>query len=188
MQNNEILYDIAIYHEKEDSHLVSAGTQIVSMPGASKLRFYSTATLYAISGIFLSIFLMNVINVNLLHMKIATTIAQNKTISVNLTKNQIAHLANKDKIQIYLSIPGKSYTGKISEMHVFNGFIGPNNAQYLQQDSKPDRYTRVTININELDKADFNKNAFAGMPVTVYFPRRLVSSKTGIKEGVFYEN
>lgn len=97
----------------------------------------------------------------------------NKNIVAYLTQSEIAHISSPDKVKIYIPSTGKTYLGKITEINRTDGFVDTIKAQYKWRDLEMDRSAMVTIDISNSDQKDFNMQAFSGMPVIVYFSRRL---------------
>lgn len=96
-----------------------------------------------------------------------------KQIIAYLTQDEIIHIG-ADNVKIYLPALGKTYAGKIVEINRTDGFIDEVNAQYRWRDFQIDRSAKVTVAIQETDRNKFEKIAFSGMPVIVYFPKKHV--------------
>jgi len=98
----------------------------------------------------------------------------NKNIVAYLTQAEIVHINSSKKVKLYVPSNGKTYLGHILEINRTDGFVDWINAQYKWRDLDLDRSAMVTIRISQNDQMDFNQHAYAGMPVIVYFARRLV--------------
>ena len=57
---------------------------------------------------------------------------------------------------------------------VNGGFIDEVKAQYKWRDFQMDRSAMVSIAIKNTDQIEFNRQAFPGMPVVVYFSRTFI--------------
>ena len=97
-----------------------------------------------------------------------------KNIIAYLTQNEIAHIGDANKVKIYLPSTGKMYRGKITEINRTDGFIDVVKAQFTWRDLQMDRSGMVSIDIQQNDQFSFNNEAYAGMPVVIYFSRRFL--------------
>ena len=96
-----------------------------------------------------------------------------KQIIAYLTQDEIIHIG-LESVKIYLPALGKTYVGNIVEINRTDGFIDEVHAQYRWRDFEIDRSAKVTVEVKQNDRDKFEKIAFAGMPVIVYFPKKHV--------------
>ncbi len=100
--------------------------------------------------------------------------SENKKIVAWLTQNEVIHIGKSRIVKIYIPSSGKTYQGRITEINRTDGFIDEVKAQYRWRDFQMDRSAMVSISINTIDQIEFNKHAFSGMPVVVYFSRKFI--------------
>jgi multidrug resistance efflux pump len=96
----------------------------------------------------------------------------NKHIIAYLTQNEVMHIGTYHKVKIYIPSSGKTYLGDIIEINRTDGFIDEIKAQYRWRDFQIDRSAMVTIDIQDDEQNEFNKQAFSGMPAIVYFSKK----------------
>ncbi len=95
-----------------------------------------------------------------------------RNIVAYLTQNEIAHIGDTGKVKIYLPSTGRVYRGKVTEIDRTDGFVDVVKAQFRWRDVDMDRSGMVTIDIQQGEQKAFNDEAFAGMPVIIYFSKR----------------
>ncbi len=96
-----------------------------------------------------------------------------KQIIAYLTQDEIIHIG-VENVKIYFPALGKTYVGNIVEINRTDGFIDEVHAQYRWRDFQIDRSAKVTVAVQQNDRDKFDKIAFSGMPVIVYFPKKHV--------------
>ena len=101
-------------------------------------------------------------------------IKSNKTITVYLTQDEIIHIGASEKVKIYIPSSGKTYHGRITEINRTDGFIDVIKAQYRWRDFQIDRSAMVTIALQQSEQNEFDKQAFPGLPATIYFSKKSV--------------
>ncbi len=94
-----------------------------------------------------------------------------KHIIAYLTQEEIIHIG-AGKVKIYVPALGKTFGGNIVDINRTDGFVDAVNAQYRWRDFQIDRSAKVTLEVGRTDQHNFNKIAFSGMPVIVYFRKK----------------
>lgn len=95
-----------------------------------------------------------------------------KKIIAFLTQDEVIHIGASGKVRIYIPSSGRTYHGKIIEINRTDGFIDVVKAQYQWRDFQVDRSAMVTIALQDNEQNAFDKQAFSGMPVVVYFSKK----------------
>ncbi|HBI21843.1 MAG TPA: hypothetical protein DDY37_04560 [Legionella sp.] len=83
------------------------------------------------------------------------------------------HIGGSGMVGIYIPSLGKTYRGKTVGINRTDGFVDEVKAQYRWRDFKVDRSAQVTIAIQQSDQKKFDKDAYPGMPVIVYFSKNM---------------
>ncbi|WP_058533909.1 HlyD family secretion protein [Legionella saoudiensis] len=96
-----------------------------------------------------------------------------KEIIAYLTQNEVVHLGASKQVKIYIPSSGKVYHGEITKIDRTEGFVDEIKAQYRWRDFQIDRSATVNISVNKKEQKAFAKHAFSGMPVVVYFPKKI---------------
>ena len=99
----------------------------------------------------------------------------NKLITAYLTQDEIIHIGTSKAVKIYIPSSGNVFHGRIMNIDRTNGFIDEIKAQYRWRDFQIDRSATVTIALNKDEQTRFDKRAFSGLPVTIYFSRKSIS-------------
>ena len=95
-----------------------------------------------------------------------------RNIIAYLTQKEIAHIGDTRQVKIYLPSTGSVYRGKVTEIDRTDGFVDLVKAQFRWRDLEMDRSGRVIIDIQPSEQIAFDDEAFAGMPVVVYFSKK----------------
>ena len=96
-----------------------------------------------------------------------------KKIIAYLTQDEVIHIGDSGRVDIYIPSLGKTYRGKAVGIDRTDGFIDEVKAQYRWRDFNVDRSAQVTVAIQQSDQKKFDKDAYSGMPVIVYFSKNM---------------